>query len=209
MNEHLLELTHTSYCDGLVVALTALHEARLDNYSRGRERKQLLTENLIVPAALPLTSATFSILSVSLHLLFISVPLSTSVFLFASCSVSLSLHLVRLWIYHQGLPFGSSSSSSAALLSSPSVSFSSWPPFLSITVSFCSVSVSNPILLYLARTSALLFLPLARHLPSEVWVGRELWRESLEERGVKKTGGQAFHRGETDTVKTKTHMRQL
>ncbi len=53
------QLTHASYCDSLVAALTASHEARVDNYSRVRERKWLPTVNLIVPAALSLTSATF------------------------------------------------------------------------------------------------------------------------------------------------------
>lgn len=54
MNSHAL-----SHCGGLVVALTVLHAAALGNYGRGRERKRLPTENLIVPAALSLTSATF------------------------------------------------------------------------------------------------------------------------------------------------------
>lgn len=141
MNKHCFELVRTSHCDSSVVILTALHKARLDNYSWDGKREQLPTEN-------PNSSSSFltylrylSILSVSLHLLFISVPLSTSVFLPASSSVSVSLHLVCLWIYHQGLPFGSSSAISVALLISPILPFSScsfWLPFLSIIVCFVS-----------------------------------------------------------------------
>lgn len=141
INKHCFELVRTSHCDSSVVALTALHKARLDNYSWDGKREQLPTENPNSSSSFLTYLGYLSILSVSLHLLFISVPLSTSVFLPASSSVSVSLHPVRLWIYHQGLPFGSSSAISVALLVSPILPFPScffWLPFLSIIVCFVS-----------------------------------------------------------------------
>lgn len=86
------------------------------------------TRNLIVPAALSLTSATFAILSVCHHLLFISVPLSTSVFLFASSSVSSSPSVSTPEFTTSACLFRAP----LFLLSctSRSVSSSSWPHFL-------------------------------------------------------------------------------
>lgn len=77
-------------------ALAVLHNATLYNHSKdGRRERRLPLENLIAPAALFHLSYIL-ILSVSLHILFISVPLGTSVFLPASSAVSVSLHLVCL-----------------------------------------------------------------------------------------------------------------
>lgn len=117
MIEHLLELIHVTlwHCMKPDLITTA---------GRGRKRKRLPTENLMVPAALSLTSATFSIPSVCLHLLLISV-------LYFSLPPPLS-------------PFFSTLSTSefttkACLLTAPplfllpcsstSASFSSWPHF--------------------------------------------------------------------------------
>lgn len=130
INKHCFELVRTSHCDSSVVILTALHKARLDNYSWDGKREQLPTEN-------PNSSSSFltylrylSILSVSLHLLFISVPLSTSVFLPASSSVSVSRHSgfttkATFWQFfcHFGCPAHLSHSAFSLLLLLASLSF--------------------------------------------------------------------------------------
>lgn len=120
-----------SHCGSLVIAVTAWHEAKLDNYSwqRQGEEANAYSESNSSSSSFSLTLASFPILSVCLHLLFISVPLSTSVFLSASSPVSFLLHLVHPWVYP----------TTACLLTallfllscmSHSVSSSPWPHFL-------------------------------------------------------------------------------
>lgn len=150
MNKHLLVPTHTNitlWLFSTVVDLTASHKARLDNYSRGREGAYTYWES----------NSSSSSLTYLLYIHFCS--LSTALFLSSSSSVSLSPTLnlpPRLPLWQYPLYF------SRPLLLSLSVFFLLF--FLALHRSlFCSVSVANPILLYLAQTS---FLPLTHSIPS-------------------------------------------
>ena len=204
VNSHAL-----SHCGGLVVALTVLHAAALGNRGRGRERKRLPTENLIVPAALSLTSATFfdSYLSPSIFYSF-PFPLGTSVFLFASSSVSLLLHLVLLWIYHWAFPFGSSSSFSSPSACLSPLGLTSLPAI----VSFARPRLWNSILLCLAHLYSPLSVPhLAPSLRSLSWQGvmegiAWRWGEGLEKKKAWVCQAELFA-VETRVVKTFANTR--